>query len=156
MKSFYASLFSLFLFLPGLAIACPQISEEGYGLSYSASELYSERTVRIVAGGSDIYGCKIVLLNGDQPSGYFADAPDVELYFSNNPNNYDLRLWVEGDCDTKILVNSAAGNWFYDDDSGPEVDAQLMIENPSEGLYDIWIGTYDSDLCDSVLRMETF
>lgn len=143
------------MILPTIAFACPAVEEDGYDVTYTGDDLYRERGVNVVAGGSDIDGCRILTIDGERVTGYFADSPDVELHYSDD-GNYKLRIWAEGDCDTKILVNTGAGNWFYDDDSGPDQDGRVTITNPSDGTYDIWVGTYSSGNCDSTLWMETF
>jgi hypothetical protein len=136
--------------------ACPDVGDYGDELFYDSDDLWVERTHSVVAGGeTEDSKCGIRTKGGDRVTGYFATAPDFELYYTKT-EKFDLRLWVEGTCDTKLLVNTGAGNWFYDDDGGPGTDAQLLIASPSEGLYDIWVGTYDYDYCRSTLRLETF
>lgn len=149
------AVFTFTVLLPSFAAACPAWELDGYSVTYTGSDLYAEKTVQIVAGGESIDRCKMVMSDGTQPSGYFADTPDVELRFSG-PGDYYIRFSVDGDCDTKLLINTADGDWFYDDDSGDGLDPIIRVTNPPEGTYDIWVGTYESELCNSVLQMETF
>jgi len=47
-------------------------------------------------------------------------------------------------------------NWFYDDDDNGNLDPRIVLTRPSNGIIDIWVGTYDGEYCDAVLSLETF
>jgi hypothetical protein len=136
--------------LPGAALACPDVAQSGYGLSYSSDEAYTPRGHDVMAGGvRNLVNC----ING--AAGFAAAAPDFELNFYGNGARRDLEFRVVGDCDTVLLVNDATGQWFFNDDD-MDVNPRIRIAAAPEGLYDIWVGTYGPDLCRAQLIVETF
>jgi serine protease Do len=105
--------------------------------------------VPIVSGGS----VDVAALNlGTDCTGYAASSPDYRLEWSGGGSR--LRFYfdpvVAGE-DATLIINDAEGNWICNDDfSGlnPVVD----IANPTEGQYDIWVGSFTSDdFLDGVL-----
>lgn len=95
-------------------------------------------------------------LGSDVGIGYFATRPDFTLDVSGLTQRYDLDISVKSNCDTTLLMNTAARNWFYDDDDGVGDDARIRLTNPRSGIIDIWVGTYGPRNCDAVLKVETF
>lgn len=147
---------SVFLLAPAVAVACPDVALEGAGMSYSAADLYSPKTFSVIAGGNiDLDLCKIKTPTGETPTGYVAAAPDFELWFESN-GQYDLEFRIDSECDSVLLINTAAGNFHYDDDDNDNLDAKIRLSAPSQGLYDIWIGTIGSSTCNAQLTIESF
>ena len=87
--------------------------------------------------------------------GFVATAPDVTLNFTDNGAGRDLVVRVDGTCDTLMLINDAAGGWHFNDDH-EGIDPLIRLSAASEGIYDIWVGTFGGDLCDATLILETF
>jgi len=137
--------------LPGMAMACPDVSMNGQGLSYSSDQAYSPRAHSVTAGGNvDLGGCS------QQPGyGYVAVPPDFTMNFTANGAGRALEFRVQGSCDTVLLVNDAGGRWHFVDDTNG-VDPALRLGNASEGIYDIWVGTFGPDLCSATMIVETF
>jgi len=136
--------------VPFAAYACPDYGQNGAGLNYTSDQAYSPRAHPVTAGGPvNLAGCS-------QPGhGYVATAPDFTMQFSGNGMRRALEFRVEGSCDTVLLVNDANANWYFnDDDIG--IDPRIRISGASEGIYDIWIGTFDPNLCSARLIVETF
>ncbi|MBO6854390.1 MAG: peptidase S1 [Marivivens sp.] len=73
-------------------------------------------------------------------AGYVTTRPDFDLYW--NGNSSQLTIAVEASADAVLLVNDPNGEWFYSDDYRGTNPA-ITFFDPEEGLYDIWIGTYD-------------
>jgi hypothetical protein len=67
-----------------------------------------------------------------------------------------LAVSVNSQCDSTLLIMTGAENWFYNDDDNGNLDARIVLTRPSNGLYDIWVGTYDGDHCDATLTFRTF
>ncbi len=146
-----------FLLVPGVALACPQVNLNGVELRYSGGELWDAKYFDVVAGGTEnLERCNIRTGTGERAVGWVAPAPDFELYFTGG--NYSLEFRVVGapGCDTVLLINTANENWYFDDDDFGDGDAKIRLTRPSEGWYDIWIGTYDPGNCNSRLTIETF
>jgi hypothetical protein len=73
--------------------------------------------------------------------GWVADAPDFQLTFA--PGSLPLIISAASSSDTTLLVNDPMGNWHCDDDGGNQgLNPALTFHNPSGGVYDIWIGSY--------------
>jgi hypothetical protein len=66
--------------------------------------------------------------------GYVAENPDFDLYYTSGP--FELIFRVEdAQTDTVLLVNAPA----------------IEFESPMDGLYTIWVGSYDGNFADATL-----
>lgn len=87
--------------------------------------------------------------------GMVAEAPDFDLYYEASGTTLYIYVgYAEGD--TVLLVSDPNGNWLYSDDGAGGVNPGIAINNPTSGLYDIWVGTYGSDLVDANLVISEF
>ncbi|MDH3601098.1 MAG: hypothetical protein OEU26_15875 [Candidatus Tectomicrobia bacterium] len=130
---------------------CPDINEVGEVKLRDSDQLYTQETVYILAGGDiNLDDCSYLGVTG-----HVAKSPDISLVFQNL-SNLSLSISVIGDCDTILLANDTEGDWLYNDDHNNSSDSRLYFEFADSGLYDIWIGTFDENTCDSVLVLETF
>jgi len=138
----------------GVAEACPDYQLSGRELYYSAAELYQAKAFGVIAGGTqNLEKCRFPGLG--TPTGYVAPAPDFELFYSKT-QGYALEIRILSECDSVLLINTANGNWYYDDDDAGAGDARIHLNHPSEGWYDIWIGTYGAANCDAQMILESF
>ncbi|MCF8880384.1 hypothetical protein L5876_11210 [Hyphobacterium sp. SN044] len=117
------------------------------GLDYSLPANYGEgslrsgflpdpQTVAISAGGNvsvreDVGGGCV---------GYASAAPDFELTYE--AGSFDLFISAVSETDTTLIINDPNGNWVCNDDGAGFPNPGVHIENPSSGVYDIWVGTY--------------
>lgn len=139
------------------AQACPDYSLQA-GESYRAGggQLRSPSFFNVVAGGDNyIWNCPSIKPGTDQGAGYFTSAPDFR-FFLEGMAGLQLVVSVDSQCDSALLINTASGNWYYDDDDNGNYDPRIVLTRPADGQIDIWIGTYDGQYCDATLRMETF
>lgn len=142
---------------PTVAVACPDYSIWG-NESYEASgaQLRQRRDFSVVAGGENyIWNCRGINPGTDQGAGYFTTQPDFSFDLSGM-NGLRLVISVVSRCDSALLINTGNVNWFYDDDDNGNLDARITLTRPSNGIIDIWVGTYDGEYCDAVLSLETF
>jgi hypothetical protein len=140
----------------GAAVACPDVGLAGAEIRARGSQLYNPAAFKVVAGGDrDISRCGIRNNTDGRPQGYVSAAPDFELYFVQD-GRYSLELRVVSECDAVLLINTGGGSWFWDDDDAGNLDPKIRLTRPSEGWYDIWIGTVDGQLCNAQLILETF
>ena len=141
-----------FCLMAGAAVAnCPDYGQNGASWDFSSSDVYSPRRLDVVAGGEiDLMNC------GDTPGvGNVAEAPDFTLDYTRT-GSFNIRFRSQGSCDTVLLINDASGQWFWDDDSGEGPDSEVLLQNPDSGYIDVWVGTYDSQVCDASLDIESF
>lgn len=104
-------------------------------------------TVDLIAGGS-------IDISSLGYYGYVADAPDFDLYYE--AGNFDLTIKVDQtDGDTLLLINDPQGNWHFNDDYNG-LDPQITFDNPSSGLYNIWVGTVWDEYVDGRLVITEF
>ena len=80
---------------------------------------------------------------GSNCPGYVADAPDYDLLYDNGSGSLPLIITVRSAYDTTLIVNTPNGDWLCDDDSGPSHNPSIRFDPGADGLYDIWVGTYE-------------
>lgn len=102
-------------------------------------------------GGADVNGC------GLPGFGYASQAPQYSFYLSGM-DAYRLEMIVNSSCDTTLLVNTADGQWFYDDDSAGNLNPLLNLRggNLLNGRVDVWLGSYSGAACPATLSLETW
>jgi len=98
----------------------------------------------ITAGGS-------VDLSQYGHSGFTANKPDLDFYFTPLGNAPEaLTISVRSDTDTILLINGPDGVWYFSDDANGKNPA-ITFKNPRDGLYSLFIGTYDSETAKAEL-----
>jgi len=132
---------------PTPASTCPDVSLVGAPLNFGAAQLASPQRIDVVAGGEvNLSSCQDLMLGG-----YVATTPDFELNLTGTAPGQQLTLGVEGDCDVVLLVNDNTGAWQFNDD-GMGTNSQLVLP-AADGVYDIWAGTFDANLCQAALTV---
>ena len=133
---------------PLLLIGTP---EPAFGsVQLSAGFLPDPFELAMMAGG----GINVEYLQWDCV-GYAAKAPDFRVSWTGI--SAELRFLFTTDArsaDTTLILNLPDGSWVCDDDGGHELNPMITIQSPSTGVYDVWVGTYDSDgLVNGVLSL---
>ena len=150
---FRAALAAVFtLALPAVAsAACPSYAVSGAPLAYDAEQVWTAQSTQVVAGGDiDLGQC------GDMPgNGYVVENPDFTLQYDDLGMGRALELRVSASCDTVLLVNTASGEWLFNDDTNGS-DPAIRIPAAPSGQYDIWVGTFGPETCDAELSVESF
>lgn len=93
--------------------------------------------VNIQAGGS-IDGSRLP----GSCTGYITQAPDFEVTYS--AGSLPLVFRTLSSADTTLIINGPDGQWYCDDDSFGDGDAEVRFNRPQSGIYDIWVGKYGS------------
>ncbi len=86
---------------------------------------------------------------GSPCTGMIADAPDFQLTY--RAGSLPLVFRTRSGADTTLVVNAADGRWYCDDDTAGGLNAQVYFSNPSSGVYDIWVGTYNGGVAPAQL-----
>ena len=137
----------------GLADATLQVTEIAVSFTepdFTAAPLYATLNLRsgflpdpeivdLTAGGGD----DASNLGFDCVGDIYAAAPDVRLNYS--PGVSSLYLYVTGEVDSTLVVNTPDGNWVCNDDGNhPNAGTNplLVFDEPLPGQYDIWVGTF--------------
>ncbi len=123
----------------GAAQACPDIAATAAFGHFILEEGFTpdpfEQGVT-AGGGYDLAAC------GFDTVGWVALAPDFDLTYQTS-GNAPLTIRIDSDVDTILLVNDPDGEWWFDDDgAGDGFGAEIVIDEPGSGLYNIWVGTY--------------
>lgn len=102
------------------------------------------QSMTMEAGGPDavsVSGCAGTIDN---------DRPDMNLIYGAGGS--ELYIYVDGEADTTMLINTPSGEWLCsDDDIG--LNPAIAIDNPEEGLYNVWVGTYSQDSAGSEVTL---
>ncbi|MEA1940654.1 MAG: hypothetical protein U9P68_00250 [Pseudomonadota bacterium] len=72
--------------------------------------------------------------------GFATTAPDFDITYT--PGDFDLYISATSGGDATLAVNAPDGSWWCDDDSAGSLNPGIRFDNPMEGRYDIWVGTY--------------
>ncbi|MBC7156282.1 MAG: hypothetical protein H5U20_02070 [Rhodobacteraceae bacterium] len=147
------------LLAAGAAEACPDYTQWGVEqYELTAADLYSPKFLNVQAGGDyNLERCNIRAGNWSGPMpGFVIKEPDFSITIRGMAG-YQLEFRTESKCDSVLLINTAGANWYYDDDDNGNSDARIRLTRPAgDGIYDVWIGTYDGAVCDARLIIETF
>jgi len=125
--------------------------------SVSATPTYG--TVRLEAGflpdphvTSLTAGGSIDMNMGECTYGQVADAPDVDLMFAAGSAS-SLYIYAEAKADITLLINLPDGSWLCNDDGYTGTNPMIIVPKAASGLYDIWVGTYGTDLTAALLSI---
>jgi hypothetical protein len=100
----------------------------------------------LTAGGS------VEVNRGSCSYGKVANSPDVDLYYEGSGGN-TLYIYAESKVDITLLINLPNGSWECDDDGYQGLNPLLIVRNAPSGLYNVWVGTYGSDMASARLMI---
>lgn len=119
------------------------------GFNLTGDVLQEGNRYQVIAGGEqDLSAC------GFARRGYAISRPDFELRVTGMARYGRLRLSVEGECDTLLLVNGTQGGWYLDDNSYGN-DPMIEFNRNLEGTYDVWVATAAPQPCAAVLVVQS-
>ena len=94
------------------------------------------RRVRLTAGGT---------IDASQVSegcvGNIARAPDYQVSYTAGRNR-PLIFRATSSGDPTLVINDANGNWVCNDDSNDSLNAEVVFNQPTSGVYDVWVGSF--------------
>lgn len=104
------------------------------------------RRVAIRAGGS-------IAASGVSSScqGSIARAPDYQVSYTAGAQPLIFR--TQSAQDTTLVISGPRGEWICDDDSAGDSNAEVLLEKPESGVYDIWVGTYGGGVAAATLTV---
>jgi S1-C subfamily serine protease len=77
--------------------------------------------------------------------GYAAVPPDFRLNWSGRASQLRILFVADDGQDTTLLVNQPDASWQCNDDAGPgTLDPMVIVSDPAQGQYDIWVGSYSA------------
>ena len=87
---------------------------------------------------------------GSGCAGRISDAPDFQLTYQAG-DLLPLVFRTVSQADTTLVINGPDGEWYCDDDSFGDGDAQVRFNKPRSGVYDVWVGRYDGGTAPAAL-----
>jgi hypothetical protein len=102
-----------------------------------AGFLPDPHTVKVYAGGNlktTLGGVTTHVMNN----------PDYKLHYTAKAG-VPLTFNIQSKGDTTLLINLPNGKWIANDDSGQGLNAQIKLDNPTSGRYDIYVGTFRAE-----------
>ena len=136
------------------ADACPDFNLDATfgGLELEADFLPDPVSRIVAAGGSvDLSACPEI-----GQSGYVAAAPDFKFtYTGTAPGTLSIGAVSLTGADLILIVNDPNETWHTDDDNGFSTSPVVRIETPAEGVYDIWVGTFNDGAKDAAILLFT-
>lgn len=137
LKKAFAALATMIALAAGAAQACPDWQgRPHFGDIDLRAGFQPDPFIRNVTAGGTINLQRCI----NNTAGFVTTRPDFDLYW--NGNSAQLTIAVESRADAVLLVNAPDGSWWFDDDTYG-TNPVLVFRNPQQGLYDIWIGSYD-------------
>lgn len=128
-------------------------------LDYSASPSYGSislaagftpdpHSIKLTAGGT----VDVASLGGECV-GNAAQAPDIRMQWTGVSE--ELRFFFRAlSGDTSLVINLPDGSWICNDDVNGTLDPMVVLSNPRQGQYDIWVATYrDGDFISGELNI---
>lgn len=82
-------------------------------------------------------------------SGQVSAAPDYQITYT--AGSLPLSIRTDSSTDTTLLVSGPSGEWYCDDDSAGNRNAEVRLAKPASGVYDIWVGTYGGGMASADL-----
>ncbi len=80
---------------------------------------------------------------GGECAGHAAMAPDYRLHWYDRSSQLRIFFKADDGGDTTLLVNLPDGSWVCNDDAADgTLDPMVVLAEPPEGQYDIWVGSY--------------
>jgi hypothetical protein len=132
----------------GAAMACPNPALSSGGIPVSASDQI--QSFQVMAGGENtLEACGLAALG----TGQFRSAPDFSFDVSGMQGR-EMDLSVDSQCDPALLVNTADGQWLFNDDSKGLNPALLVSDAMAlQGRVDVWVGTWAGGECAATLQV---
>ncbi len=75
--------------------------------------------------------------------GFTNAAPDYRITYT--AGSFPLYIFAPADADITLIISDPNRTWICDDDSGGDLNPQVVFDPPLSGVYDIWVATYSAD-----------
>lgn len=85
-------------------------------------------------------------------TGFIAASPDYEVTY-RDAGSYPLSFTFNGRGDTTLMINAPDGSWHCDDDSAGNNNPRVVFRDAMDGVYDVWVGSYGSDMIGGTLSI---
>jgi hypothetical protein len=135
------------LTIPAMAAAQDTSLRSNYGeITLNAGFTPDPHVVNVTAGGN-LEASRV----SSNCRGSVSNAPDYQVTY--RAGSLPLIFRARSSSDTTLVINGADGRWYCDDDSGGNRNPQVIFDNPSSGVYDVWVGTYSGGTASAQLEV---
>lgn len=148
----------------GLVLGCPRVVERQITTFecptfdvrhnvryYNGDDLYQSKQIYLMSGGNiDLSFCDAFAGHG-----YVGKNPNFSLYYTDDAEEYLLEIQGVGTCDTVLVINDPSGAWHFDD-GGSDNIGFIFFDDAESGVYDVWVGSFYDEACETELNLETF
>jgi len=115
-------------------------AEPRYGTQNLTTNFNPDPTTVEVEAGGDRSAAGI----GPECAGWIDfSRPDVDLNYTQGPQQYPLYISAVSQADTTIVVNDPQGRWHCNDDL-EGLNPGIVFQQPLYGNYNIWVGTWEA------------
>jgi hypothetical protein len=115
--------------------------EPNYGAVALSHGFTPDPHVLPITSGGDVDASYL----GEGCTGFATAAPDFRLNWTGSSPELRFLFTAAAGEDTTLLVNLPDGTFLCNDDSASgNLNPMISVENPAEGVYDIWVGSYAS------------
>lgn len=113
-------------------------AEPGFGnIALEAGFMPDPEQILVMASGPVDSAAAI----GGRCAGFVSSAPNVVLDWDSADEGF-LRIFVESEGDTTLVINGPDGEWYCDDDGHYALNPRVDFEAASPGEYSIWVGSF--------------
>jgi hypothetical protein len=127
--------------------------DANYGDAALASGFEPDPQTLAMQAGGDI---DVSAYLGGSCAGFVTAQPDLDFTFSGAAGT-SLRFYFVADdpgADTVMVINDPNGDWWCEDDTYGTLNPTIDFITALDGVYDIWVGTYESgDLVPGTLAI---
>ena len=81
---------------------------------------------------------------GGECVGYAAVAPDFRMTWRGDSSELRVLFSADDGSDATLLINLPDGSWICNDDAAGTLEPMVVLPNPSSGIYDVWVGSFDA------------
>jgi hypothetical protein len=131
-------------------LAAQSLSMEPYygRVTLRGGFLPDPHSVKLTAGGASA----VEVSNSRCSYGNVSQRPDLNLTYEGDGSR-TLYIYAVSSDDTMLLVNQPDASWRCDDDGFEGLNPIIVIPNARSGLYNIWVGTYGSEMSNATLHI---
>lgn len=80
-------------------------------------------------------------------SGFIRSAPSIRLTLTETAGSRDLIVVMDSGCRPVVLVRDPAGEFHFTETAPEEYESRVSIRHAADGVYTIWFGTRNRELC---------
>ena len=154
----HSHLFALLTIISLCLVGMSAVSAQAEELDPDGTTSYGSRTVEpgflpdpfvltMLSGGPlDAAALSI----GSDCAGYINNVPDYRVTWAGQATM--LRIFFISEGDTTLVIRTPGGKYACNDDFD-DLNPLVQLSNPDDGVYDIWVGSYEEEFLPGYLMV---